>query len=229
MTPPRKKLIEVALPLAAIGPGMAVFSRYARVLEADGTATTVRAALAEINRVLDETLAETEGEMDERTRFCVAWFEQYGMAARPYGEAEVLFTAKNTTSQGLEDTGVVQIDGGKLRLKGCGELERGWNPAAERRPVDWLCTQHLARTLTAEDGGGVAEAAQLAAAMGAGRADRARALAYRLFTAAERKGWTEEARAWNALAASWPEIWAEAAKLAEGGPAQRKLMPADRE
>ena len=91
---------------------MAVFSRYAQVLQADGKPMPVRAALVEINRVLDQTLAEAEGEMDADTRFCVAWFEQHGTAERAYGEAEVLFTAKNTSFAGLEKAGVLTRGGG---------------------------------------------------------------------------------------------------------------------
>ena len=218
-----ENIAPVDLAQAAVGPGMAVFSRYARVLEADGAPMKVRAALAEINRVLDETLAEAEGDMDADTRFCVAWFEQYGAAERPYGEAEVLFTAKNTSFRGLEEAGVIAGGGGKVRLKRREELEPGWNPARDDRLVDWECAQHLVRAMTAETGGGVAEAARLAHAMGPGRAENARALAYRLYTVSERKGWTEEALACNILVASWPQIQVAAAELASGGPPQAEL------
>ena len=83
-------IAPVDLAQAAIGPGMAIFTRYAQVLEADGSPTSVRSALVEINRMLDETLARQEGDLDGDTRFCIAWYEQYGMAERAYGEAEVL-------------------------------------------------------------------------------------------------------------------------------------------
>ena len=218
-----ENIAPVDLAQAAIGPGMAVFSRYARVLEADGAPMPVRAALAEINRVLDETLAEAEGEMDIDTRFCVAWFEQYGTAERAYGEAEVLFTAKNTSFAGLEEAGVIVGGGGKVRLRRREELEKDWDPARDRRLVDWECAQHLVRAMTAEAGGGVAEAARLAHAMGPARAENARALAYRLYTVSERKGWTGEALACNILVASWPQIRARAAELAAGGPAQAEM------
>ena len=218
-----ENVAPVDLAQAAIGPGMAVFSRYARVLEADGAPMPVRAALAEINRVLDETLAEAEGEMDADTRFCVAWFEQYGIAERAYGEAEVLFTAKNTSFRGLEEAGVIVGGGGKVRLKRRDELEEGWDPARDRRLVDWECAQHLVRAMTEEAGGGVADAARLAHAMGSARAEKARALAYRLYTVSERKGWAGEALACNILVASWPQIRAKAAELAAGGPAQAEM------
>ena len=214
-----ENIAPVDLAQAAIGPGMAVFSRWARVLEADGGAMTVRAALAWINRVLDEALAEGEGEMDAWTRFCVAWFEQYGWAWRAYGEAEVLFTAKNTSFAGLEEAGAIIGGGGRVRLRRREELE-AWG-ARERQAVDWECAQQLVRAM--ESGGGVAEAARLAQAMGRGRAEKARALAYRLYTVCDRKGWAEEARACNILAISWPQIEAKAAELARGGPAQAEL------
>ena len=218
-----ENVAPVDLAQAAIGPGMAVFSRYARVLEADGMPMRVRAALAEINRVLDETLAAAEGEMDADTRFCVAWFEQYGTAERAYGEAEVLFTAKNTSFRGLEQAGVIVGGGGKVRLRRRDELEEGWDPARDRRLVDWECAQHLVRAMTDEAGGGVADAARLAHAMGSARAEKARALAYRLYTVSERKGWAGEALACNILVASWPQIRAKAAELAAGGPAQAEM------
>lgn len=188
-----ENIAPVDLAQAAIGPGMAVFSRYAQVMEADGTAMPVRHALIEINRVLDETLAEAEGDLDADTRFCIAWFEQYGTAERPYGEAEVLFTAKNTPFAGLEKAGVLVGGSGRVRLKRRDELDPDWNPATDTRIADWECVQHLVRAMTAETAGGVGEAARLVSAMGPSRAANARGLAYRLYTVSERKGWTGSA------------------------------------
>ena len=218
-----ENIAPVDLAQAAIGPGMAVFSRNAQVLEANGKPMPVRDALAEINRVLDETLAEAEGDMDAETRFCVAWFEQYGTAERPYGEAEVLCTAKNTSFDSLEKAGVVAGRAGRVRLKRRDELDPDWDPARDRRIVDWECAQHLVRALTAETGGGVAEAARLVDAMGLERAEKARALAYRLYTLSERKGWNGEALACNILATSWPQIRIAAAQRAAGGPPQAEM------
>ena len=218
-----ENIAPVDLAQAAIGPGMAVFSRNARVLEANGKPMPVRDALAEINRVLDETLAEAEGDMDAETRFCVAWFEQYGTAERPYGEAEVLCTAKNTSFDSLRRAGVVAGRAGRVRLKRRDELDPDWDPARDRRIVDWECAQHLVRALTAETGGGVAEAARLVDAMGPERAEKARALAYRLYTLSERKGWNGEALACNILATSWPQIRIAAAQRAAGGPPQAEM------
>ena len=219
-----ESIAPVDLAQASIGPGMAVFTRYAQVLEADGAAMTVRQALIEINRVLDETLAEREGDMDSDTRFCVAWFEQYGTAERAYGEAEVLFTAKNTSFDGLYRAGVIVGGGGRVRLKRRDELEGGWDPTNDDRIADWECAQHLVRAMYAETGGGVSEAARLIVAIGATRAENSRALAYRLFMISERKGWTEEALAYNILVTSWSQIQSEAAKLAAGGLVQSELL-----
>ena len=216
----KSNIAPVDFAQAAIGPGMAIFTRSARVLEADGSPMSVRSALVEINRTLDETLARQEGDLDPDTRFCVAWYEQYGAGERPYGEAEVLFSAKNTSFEGLQRAGVVVGGKGKVRLRRRDELDPDWNPATDRRLTDWEGAQHLTRSLTAERGGGVAEAARLVLGMGAERADKARALAYRLYSLAERKRWTEEAHAYNILVTSWPQIQTEAARLAAGVPEQ---------
>ncbi len=216
----KSNIAPVDFAQAAIGPGMAIFTRSARVLEADGSPMSVRSALVEINRTLDETLARQEGDLDPDTRFCVAWYEQYGAGERPYGEAEVLFSAKNTSFEGLQRAGVVVGGKGKVRLRRRDELDPDWNPATDRRITDWEGAQHLTRSLTAERGGGVAEAARLVLGMGAERADKARALAYRLYSLAERKRWTDEAHAYNILVTSWPQIRTEAARLAAGVPEQ---------
>ena len=216
----KSNIAPVDFAQAAIGPGMAIYTRYARVLEADGSPMPVRSALVEINRMLDETLARQEGDLDPDTRFCVAWYEQYGVGERAYGEAEVLFSAKNTSFEGLQRAGVVVGGKGKVRLRRRDELDPDWNPATDRRITDWEGAQHLTRSLTAERGGGVAEAARLVLGMGAERAEKARALAYRLYSLAERKRWADEAHAYNILVTSWPQIQAEAARLAAGVPEQ---------
>ena len=213
-------IAPVDLAQAAIGPGMAIFSRHSEVMEADGSPMSVRSALVEINRTLDETLARQEGDLDADTRFCVAWYEQYGTGERDYGEAEVLFNAKNTSFEGLRRAGVVAGGKGKVRLKRRGELDADWDPASDRRITDWEGAQYLTRSLTAEQGGGVDEAARLVLAMGTERAEKARALAYRLYSLADRKGWAEEARAYNILVTSWPQVQTEAGRLATSAPEQ---------
>jgi len=137
--------------------------------------------------------------------------------------AEVMFTATNTSFDGLKKAGVLAGGGGKVRLMRRDELDGAWDPGTDQRLTDWECAQHLVRALTAAAGGGVAEAARLARAMGPARAENARALAYRLYTAAERKCWTDEALAYNILVTSWLHIQAEAARLAASGPAQAEM------
>ncbi len=209
-------IAPVDLAQAAIGPGMAVFSRYAKVLEADGSRMTVRSALALINQTLDEILAEQEGDFDADTRFAVTWFEQRGFAEGPYGEADVLARAKDTSTGGLEEAGILRARAGKVRLLRRDELDEGWDPAADRRPTVWEATHHLARRL---ETGGEGAAAELLRRLG-GLGEVARELAYRLYTTCERKGWAQEALAYNALVVAWPEI----ARLASGTPAQEAML-----
>jgi putative DNA methylase len=196
-------IAPVDLAQAAIGPGMAVFSRYARVIEADGSPMQVRTALGLMNQVLDEVLTEQESEYDTATRWAVAWFEQFGMAEAPYGDAETLAKAKNIAVGGLVEDGFLRARGGKVRLLTRDELRFGWDPTIDSRLTVWEVTQHLMRVL---DGGGEQAAAGLLRKLGAGYGETARDLAYRLFHTCERKGWQEEAFAYNSLVIAWPEI-----------------------
>lgn len=195
-------IAPVDLAQAAIGPGMAVFSRHARVLESDGTPMRVRTALALINQVLAETLAEQEGEMDADTRWALTWFDELGFAEGAYGRAEVLATAKNTSMAGLVEAGVVASARGKVRLLGRDELPAGWDPAADTRRTVWEATHHLIRTL---EQAGESAAGALLARLGED-GERARDLAYRLYTTCERRGWAGDAQAYNSLVVAWPEL-----------------------
>jgi len=198
----RGNIAPVDLAQAAIGPGMEIFTRYAKVLESDGTAMSVRTALTLINQTLDEVLTEQEGEFDSDTRWALAWFEQFGMNEGPFGEADVLSRAKNTSVDGLEQAGIVKAHGGKVRLLSRKELSREWDPVSDKRLTVWEVTQHLIRTLEEKGEIGVAE---LVSKLG-GIGETAKDLAYRLFTLCERKGWAKEALAYNSLAVAWPEI-----------------------
>jgi putative DNA methylase len=207
----------VDLAQAAIGPGMAVFSRYSRVLESDGSAMRVRTALQLINQTLDEVLTAQEGEYDADTRWAVAWYEQYAHADGPFGVAETLSKAKNTAVAGLVAAGFLQSRGGKVRLLRRDELDESWNPQTDTRLTLWEVTQHLIHAL---DKTGEAGAARLLAAVGGDYGERARDLAYRLYTTGERKGWAAEALAYNSLVVAWPAIvqqaQAQPATLAQG-------------
>jgi putative DNA methylase len=204
-------IAPVDLAQAAIGPGMAVFSRYAKVLEADGSPMTVRSALARINQTLDEILAEQEGDFDADTRFAVTWFDQRGFEEGPFGEADVLARAKDTSTRGLEEAGILLSRAGKVRLLHRDELPVDWDPVSDRRPTVWEATQHLARRL--ESDGGEMATAELLRRIG-GLGETARELAYRLYTTCERQGWAQDALAYNALVVAWPEI----ARLVAGTP-----------
>lgn len=212
-------IAPVDLAQAAIGPGMSVFTRYAKVLDAEGKAVPVREALTLINEVLDETLAEQEGDFDADSRFAIAWFEQHGFAEGEFGVADVLARAKNTSVDGLRDARVLESRRGKVRLLTAAELPKDWDPAADTRFTHWEAVHHLIRAL---EGGGESAAATLVAKLGS-RAETARELAYRLYTVAERKKRAAEALQYNALVQSWPEITRLAAgekpKVADSQPA----------
>lgn len=201
-------IAPVDLAQAAIGPGMAVFSRYSKVLESDGSAMRVRTALALINQVLDEVLAEQEGEFDADSRWAVVWFDQHAMDEAAFGEADVLARAKNTSVQGLADAGIVAARAGKVRLVGRDELPANWDPADDRRLTVWEVTQHLIHTLERK---GQGEAASLLRRLG-GLGESAKDLAYRLYNICERRGWAQDASAYNSLVVAWPELVRDAAE-----------------
>lgn len=198
----RGNIAPVDLAQAAIGPGMAVFTRYTKVLESDGSPMSVRTALGLINQSLDEVLAEQEGEFDSDTRWTLAWFEQFGMDEGPYGDAETLSKAKNTAINGLVDAGVIVAKAGKVRLLRRDELPHDWNPTTDKRLPFWEVTQHLIHRL---DKQGETGAAELVKHLG-GMAEVARDLAYRLYATCERKKWAQEALAYNSLVVAWPEL-----------------------
>jgi len=209
----RGNIAPVDLAQSAIGPGMAVFTRYSKVIEADGSPMSVRKALQLINQVLDECLAEQEGEFDGDTRFAVTWYETHGMEAGPYGEAENLAKARNVAVQGVVEAGVLEARGGKARLLKRNELPDDWDPTTDTRLTVWEATQHLIKRLEAQ---GETGAADLLRKLG-GLGDAARDLCYRLYTLCERKKWAEEALHYNSLIVAWPEISKLAAQAAPGG------------
>jgi putative DNA methylase len=196
-------IAPVDLAQAAIGPGMAVFTRYSKVVEADGSSMKVRKALSLINATLDEVLAAQEGEFDADTRWALTWFEQFGVDEGPFGVAETLTRAKNTAVNALELAGLVKAKGGKVRLLKRDELPEGWNPATDTRLRHWEVVQHLIRSLELD---GESAAANLLRQLSGGMGEIARDLAYRLFSICERKGWSQEGLAYNSLVISWPEI-----------------------
>ncbi len=195
-------IAPVDLAQAAIGPGMAVYTRYAKVLDAEGKPLTVRAALALINQTLDEALAEQEGDFDADSRWALTWFEQSGFAEGDYGIAEQLSKSKNTSVSGLVEAGILISKAGKVRLLKPAELHLDWDPTTDARLTVWEMVHHLIRVLEA---GGEGAASQIVAKLG-GQAETARELCYRLYTLCERKKRANEAMAYNGLVQSWPEI-----------------------
>jgi putative DNA methylase len=195
-------IAPVDLQQAAIGPGIAIYSRYAKVVNAAGDAMSVKEALALINETLDEVLAEQEGDFDADTRWALTWFDQMGFAEGDYGLAETLSKAKNTSVAGMMDAGILSAGAGRVRLLKPEELNVDWEPEKDTRKPVWEALHHLVRALNQ---GGETSAASLAARLGS-RADAARELAYRLYILCERKHRAQEALAYNALVQSWPEI-----------------------
>jgi putative DNA methylase len=212
-------IAPVDLAQAAIGPGMAVFSRFARVLEADGSPMSVRTALSLINQSLDEVLAEQEGEFDADTRWALAWFDQNGFNEGAYGVAETLCTAKNTSVSGMVEAGILAAKAGKVRLLKKDELDPDWDPATDERLTVWEATHHLIRSL--DDGEQVASA--LLKKLGP-LAEVARDLSYRLYTVCERRKWSQEAIGYNSLVLSWPDLKRLADEQKEFGPSQKELI-----
>ena len=193
----------VDLSQAMIGPGMAIFSRYDSVLEADGKPMSVKTALQLINRFL------AEDDFDADTQFCLRWFEQHGWETGQFGEADVLARAKGTSVQGVKDAGVVKSGGGDVRLLKWKEYEADWDPATDDRLPVWEALHQLIRAYNADGDSG---AAKVLAGVGS-KAEAARQLAYRLYTLSERAGRAEDARAYNEVVTGWSGIESAAAKL----------------
>jgi len=209
----RSPVAPVDLSQAIIGPGMAVFSKYAAVLEADGTTMPVRTALQLINRFL------AEDDFDPETQFCLHWFEQHGWGEGRFGDADTLSRAKGTSVDGIRDAGVIASGGGIVRLRKWSEYPRDWDPQADTRNPVWETLHQLIRALK-QDG---ETASGLVLATVKGKAESARQLAYRLYSLCERQGWAEDARAYNELITSWTGIETAAAE-APTRPTQRSMF-----
>jgi putative DNA methylase len=199
---------------ASIGPGMAIFSRYSKVLGVDDKPTSVKAALQDINAALDTFLSEQEAEYDAYTRFSITWFEELAMETGTYGRAETLATSRGIWVAGVRDAGIIESGGGKVRLKRREEMPADWEPGNDTNVTIWGCTQHLVRRLMGE-GGSEERAAELLSRLGH-RAEAAKDLAYRLYGICERKKWADEGYPYNALVASWPRLIERAKSFAQG-------------
>ncbi len=214
-------IAPVDMAQSTIGPGIKVFSRYARVVEADGSSMPVSAALAIINDVLGEVLDGEEAELDADTRFALAWFAEHGYDSGPSGDADSVARAKNTSLAGIKESGIGEARVGKFCLRKRSELPPDWSPVHDHRFTVWKATQHLAAALERSE----SEAAELLHVLG-GNGDRARQLAYLLYQKANDRGWAAEAGAYNGLITAWPNLRTGAANVAAAtsGPAQQALL-----
>jgi putative DNA methylase len=192
----RSPVAPVDLSQAIIGPGMAVFSKYAAVLEADGSPMTVRGALQLINRFL------AEDDFDADTQFCLHWFELFGWTEGIFGTADTLARGKGTSVDGIKEAGVIESGGGKVRLLKWSEYPTNWDPRTDTRTPVWEALHQLIRAFRQ---GGDSASGALLAALG-GKSEAIRQLAYRLYTLCERLGQAEDARAYNELITSWSGI-----------------------
>lgn len=201
-------IAPVDLPQAAIGPGMAVFSRYAGVFEPDGTKMSVRSALARINEILDQVLNEQEGDFDPTSRFAIAWYRQHGYAAGKYGDAELLANARGAVVQSMDRDGVLVSRAGRVQLIEPALLSEGYDIHADLHTSTWEALHHLIRVLESDGigpAGGFLRSA-LSRTDGAVDADLVKELAHLLFRIAEKNSWTKDALSFNSLVTTWPEI-----------------------
>jgi putative DNA methylase len=214
----RSNIAPVDLAQSAIGPGMGVYSGFAKVLEADGTPMSVRSALQIINQELDLYFTEQDGELDSDSRFCIDLYSQYAFNDLKFGEADVLARAKNTSVEKLAGRNILSAQKGVVRL-----LERNELPETVKNTEDciWLLAQQITKAM---ENGGIVACAKIAVSLFGSGAEHAKALAYRLFTIAERKGWAAEAYAYNSLVIAWPEIQAKANELLNVKTVQETLL-----
>ena len=215
-------IAPVDLPQSSIGPGMGIFSRYSKVVEANASPMSVRTALQLINQAVDEFLSEQEAQMDDWSRFAVTWFSQYGFALGQYGTAENIATARGISVDGVTEAGIIQSGGGKVRLLSRSELDPAWDPDADDRLTVWEVTHHLIRELLDEAGGGETGAATLLRKVG-GLAEDAKGLAYRLYTICEQNKWADHARDYNALVTAWPDLVRQSQELSGPQATQSQL------
>ena len=136
------------------------------------------------------------------TRFCAAWFKQYGWSAGPFGDANTLAQAKATSVDGVRDAGVIESGASKVRLLKPAEYPADWDPREDNRTPVWEALHQMVRALTQ---GGESAAGALLARMPE-RSSHIRQLATWLYTLCERKGWAEDARGYNELVAAWYAI-----------------------
>jgi putative DNA methylase len=218
-------IAPVDLRQAAIGPGMAVFSRYTRVNEPGGEPLRVRTALSLINQVLDERLSQLEGDVSADTRWCVEWYKGHGFDSGPFGEAETLSKGTDTGIAVLDRAGVLKARAGKVTLLPVQDIPVDYYPPHDDRVSEWKICLHLAKRLKEE--GAHATAQLMAAARDMVDLDDVKELAYLLYSIAEKKGWAETALLFNALGTSWSDLEDASRKLSGSAQVQEQLRFGD--
>lgn len=216
------RIAPVDLPQAAIGPGMAVFSRYSAVLEPDGSRMTVRSALSRINEILDEVLSEQEGDFDATSRFAIAWYRQHGYDVGKFGDADNLARARNTSVDVMDRSEILTSRAGKVQLLKPSDLPWEYDIVADPHTSNWEALHHLIKTLERD---GIAPAGDflreaLGRPDGAIESDLVKELAHLLFRIAEANSWTKDALSFNTLVTSWPEITETASEPRTARPTQ---------
>lgn len=224
-------IAPVDLPQAAIGPGMAVFSRYAKVLEPDGSTMSVRSALAQINVILDEVLSEQEGDLDPTSRFAISWYRGNGYKIGLFGDADNLSRARNTSLDAMERSGVLTKGGGKVQLIRPTDTHSSYDPVADPHTSNWEALHHLIRILESD---GVTPAAELLRAAlsrpdGAVDADLIKELGHLLFRISEANSWTKDALSFNTVVTAWPDIMTAARTRQPRSTASQSTLDFDEE
>lgn len=200
---------------AAIGPGIGIFTRYAEVLNTDGTPMLVKDALRLVNQVREEITSTEDADYDSETRFALDWFAAKGFEKGRSGDAITMTNAVNVSLDGVKSAGFFEAKGGDARLLKREELLDNWDPSAGHPGTVWEACQYLVKRLSAEDGG-IDAAAVLYNRLGT-LAEPAHALARRLYDICEQRQWASEGRFYNQLHQEWEVIEKRAAALAETG------------
>ena len=212
------------MPQSAIGPGMAVFSRYRKVLEANDNPMTVKTALQLINAQLDEFNDLQMDGVDDETRFAVTWFQQYGHGKGAYGIADNMARARGISVERIQQAGIVESGAGHVHILQRSALDPQWSPATDKQLTIWECCQHLIRVL---ENDGETGAAQLRKAIGSKKADMVKDLAYHCYDiCANKRKDAKEAMAYNSLIAVWSNLTDRAAKLRDDNTQQMELTQA---
>lgn len=207
MLPALKKLqasniAPVDLAQSAIGPGIAVYSRYESIINADGSALTVRDALRLINRELDAHLNELNSGIDPASSLCMTMYMQKGFNQWKYGEIETLANAKNISVDTLDKAGLLRSEKGTVELLTREDIAD--MKVVATHPYSWLNTQQCVKAYSKKGNEGVS---RMFALLSDSEIADVKSLCYQLFSIADRKGWTSEALAYNSVISCWEDAY----------------------